>query len=227
MTTPDTVAPAPADVPDLRLPVDPEHGFLRLVVMLTFVLSGVGSYVLLNILLAQVPFINLIAIGVAVVIAMLTTRGVESGLKRRWPSGRVFEIAGDTLRLAAGDRVMREIDGAQHVNVLTWRFTITKRTRVAKGWYVVALALMQDDLYLPLYTFMSPEDFNEFKLNEHFSVLAPSKGPEQPDLRLAGQQRRLRTAEYARWNEGAELTKADFETALAAMQAKFPAWMID
>jgi hypothetical protein len=227
MTTPDTVAPAPAVAPDLRLPVDPEHGLLRLAVMLTFIVSGIGSYILLNVLLAQVPFINLIAIGAAVVIAMLTTRGVENGMKRRWPSGRYFEIAGDTLRLSSGDRVTREIDGSQHVNVLTWRFTINKRTRVAKGWYVVALALMQDDLYLPLYTFMSPEDFNEFALNEHFVVLAPSKSPEQTDLRLAGQQRRLRTAEYARWNEGAELSRADFHTALEAMQSKFAAWMID
>ncbi len=227
MTTPDTVAPAPAVAPDLRLPVDPEHGLLRLAVMFTFIISGIGSYILLNVVFSRIPFINLIAIGGAVVIAMLTTRGIENGLKRRWPSGRFFEIAGDKLRLGAGERVTREIDGAQHVNVLAWRFIITKRTRVAKGWYVVALALMQDDLYLPLYTFMSPEDFNALKLAEHFVSLAPSKSPEQGDLRLAGQQRRLRTAEYARWNEGAELSKSDFNAVLAAMQSKFPAWMID
>jgi hypothetical protein len=227
MTTPDTVATATATEPDLRLPVDPEHGMLRLVVMATFIVSGIGSYLVLNVILSQVPFISLIGIGAAVVIAMVTTRGVEAGLKRRWPSGRAFEIDGNTLRLTTGSQITREIDGSQHVNVLTWRFTISRRTRVAKGWYVVALALMQDDIYLPLYTFMSPEDFNAFALNEHFTVLAPSKSPEQSDLRLAGQQRRLRTAEYARWNEGAELTKADFQTAVTAMQATFPAWMID
>lgn len=199
---------------------------LRLIVMLTFIVSGIGSYILLNLIFVQVPFINLIAIGGAIVIAMLTTRGIESGMKRRWPSGRFFEIAGDKLRLGTGNRITRELDGAQHVNVMTWRFTITKRTRVAKGWYVVALALMQDDLYLPLYTFMSPEDFNALPLAEHFPVLSPAKTKEQGDLRLAGQQRRLRTAEYARWNEGAELTRADFDTVLAALREKFPAWMI-
>lgn len=225
MTTHEIPAPARPAAPELRLQVDPEHGMLRLAVMLTFVVSAIGSYILINIVLAQVAFINVIAIGAAVVIAMLTTRAVENGLKRRWPSGRYFEIDGDKLRLGNSDRVTREIDGAQHVNVLTWRFPITKRTRVPKGWYVVALALMQDDLYLPLYTFMSPEAFNALPLAEEFAVLAPPKKPEQGDLRLAGQQRRLRTAEYARWNEGAELTNDDFNTAVAAMQARFPSWM--
>lgn len=226
MTTTDSLASAPAVAPDLRVPVDPEHGLLRLIVMLTFIISGIGSYLLLNILLGDIPFINLIAIGLAIAIAMLTTRAVESGMKRRWPSGRYFEIAGDKLRLGSGSRITREIDGNQHVNVMAWRFPITKRTRVPKGWYVVALAMMQDDLYLPLYTFMSPEDFDALALAEHFTVLTPSKNKEQGDLRLAGQQRRLRTAEYARWNEGAELTKADFDTVLASLREKFPMWMI-
>lgn len=226
MTMPDTLAPAPVAAPDLRVPVDPEHGLLRLIVMLTFIISGIGSYLLLNIVLGQIPFINLIAIGLAIAIAMLTTRAVESGMKRRWPSGRYFEIAGDKLRLGSGSRVSREIDGSQHVNVMAWRFTITKRTRVPKGWYVVALAMMQDDLYLPLYTFISPEDFEAMPLSEHFTVLTPTKSKEQGDLRLAGQQRRLRTAEYARWNEGAELTKLDFDQVVATLREKFPIWMI-
>ena len=226
MTMPDPLASAPAAAPDIRVPVDPEHGLLRLIVMLTFIVSGIGSYLLLNILLGQIPFINLIAIGLAIVIAMLTTRAVESGMKQRWPSGRYFEIVGDKLRLGNGSRISREIDGSQHVNVMAWRFTITKRTRVPKGWYVVALAMMQDDLYLPLYTFMSPEDFEAMPLADQFPVLTPSKTKEQGDLRLAGQQRRLRTAEYARWNEGAELTKADFDAVLKALQEKFPMWMI-
>lgn len=227
MPTIDSPFPALMTVaPDLRVPVDPEHGLLRLIVMITFLISGIGSYLLLNVVLGEVPFINLISIGLAILIAMLTTRAVESGMKRRWPSGRYFEIAGDKVRLGTGGRVTREIDGSEHVNVMAWRFKITKRTRVPKGWYVVALALMQDDLYLPLYAFMSPEDFDALPLSAQFPTLAPSKGKEQGDLRLAGQQRRLRTAEYARWNEGAELTKSDFEAALATLREKFPTWMI-
>jgi hypothetical protein len=226
MTTPDSLASAPAAAPDLRVPVDPEHGLLRFAVILTFIVSGTGSYFLFNVLLGEIPFINLIAIGLSIAIAVVTTRAVESGMQRRWPSGRYFEIDGQRLRLGSGSRTTREIDGSQHVNVMTWRFTITKRTRVPKGWYVVALAMMQDDLYLPLYTFMSPEDFDAMPLAEHFPVLTPSKTKEQGDLRLAGQQRRLRTAEYARWNEGAELTRADFDTVLAALREKFPMWMI-
>lgn len=226
MTTTDTPVHDLTATSDIRIPVDPEHGLLRFAVILTFAISGFGSYLLLNALLADVPFINIIAIIGAILAAVFLTRTVESGLKRRWPSGRYFEIAGDAIRLGNGSAVTREINGAEHVNVLTWRFTITRRTRVPKGWYVVALALMQDDLYLPIYTFMSPDDFTKMTLNEQFTALTASKDTEKTDLRLAGQQRRLRTAEYARWNEGAEMSTADFEQAIDMLRNRFPAWMI-
>lgn len=226
MTAENTLT-VPSTATGLRLPVDPEHGMLRLLVIVSFVVSGLGTYLLLNTFVGdRIPFMNLISIGMAILMATFITRSVEAGMKRRWPSGRVFEIDGGKIRLKTGDEITREIDGEQHVNLLSWRFTINKRSRVPKGWYVVAVALMQDDLHLPIYAFMSPDDFEAMPHNEHFTVLTPQKESEKDksNLRLAGQQRRLRTAEYARWNEGAEMTKEDFLMALSTLQTSFPAW---
>lgn len=227
MTVTDHTPPAAVSTGVRRWPVDPEHGLLRLAVILTFVGGSILSYIVFTLLFPQGDggAVNLLGVAVAIGIAMLLTRAIEGGLKRRWPSGRVFEIDGSTIRLT-GKGTPTEIDGAQHVNVLTWRFTISRRTRVPKGWFVVALALVQNDLYLPVYTFMSPDEFNSLRLNSHFSTLAPAKQKDKGDLRLAGQQRRLRTAEYARWNDGGELSKDHFIEALDALGREFPAWMI-
>src|SRR5690606_7750457 len=95
---------------------------------------------------------------------------------------------------------------------------------------MVACALEQDDSYLPVYTFMSPEDCDLLKVPNHFTLLTSKK--EQPDqtagktdLRLAGEQRRLHTAENARWLNGAEMTKDDFIRYIRQLQEQFPQWM--
>lgn len=225
MTVTDHASPLAVSTEARRWPVDPEHGMLRLAVILTFILSGIFTYILITLVFPQGEAINLLGVAIAIGAAMLLTRAVEGGLKRRWPSGRTFEIDGPTVRLT-GRGTPTEIDGSQHVNVLAWRFTISRRTRVPKGWFVVALALHQGDIYLPVYTFMSPDEFSRLPLNSHFTMLTPAKREDRGDLRLAGQQRRLRTAEYARWNDGGELSKAHFIEALDALGRAFPAWMI-
>lgn len=220
---PSTAGLMTAPTPDFRAPVDPEHAALRLAIIGTFIGLTLVSYIVLNIVL-QGEGLNIIAMLGALALGIGGMQLIDGFLKRRWPSGRALEIAGDKIRLVLRDHVQNEIDGTQHVNVMMWRFEIKKRARAPKGWYVIALALMQDDIYVPVYTFVSPEDFKMLPFSSQYAKLSPRKEAEQ-DMRLAGQQRRLLNAEAARWNEGAEITKPDFDAYVTQLKNRFPVWM--
>lgn len=207
------------------LTVDPEHSGLRLAVVGVFGISAVILYFVTTRIIPQLSGINIIAAVVALAGATVLTQVIDRLFKQRWPSGRSLRIVEDKVQLVQRDSVQREIDGDQHVNVLMWRFTIAKRTRIPKGWYMVAIALSQDDLYLPVYTFVSPADFDTLPLHKHYMSLQARKKNEAQDLKLAGQQRRLRTAEDARWAEGAEMSKADYERYITRLSQQFPQWL--
>jgi hypothetical protein len=221
-TPPTSASGAPAS-PEFRAPVDPEHAALRLAIVGVFVGLSIVGYLVANAIFQGVGF-NIIALIVALGAGIGGMQVVDGFLKRRWPSGRALEIQGDAIRLTLRGKTQREINGAEHVNVLFWRFEIRKRARAPKGWYVVALALLQDDDYLPAYTFVSPEDYKTMPYSAQYVRLSARKEAET-DMRLAGQQRRLLNAEAARWNEGAEMAKADFDAYVALLKAKFPVWM--
>jgi hypothetical protein len=205
------------------LSVDPEHAGLRLAIVGLFIATAVILYTVIGLLTPAAEGINLLAVGGGLAGAAIMTQVADGFFKQRWKSGRVLRIVGDKIQLAVKDKVQREIDGSQHVNVLLWRFEINKRTRIPKGWYMIALALQQDDLYLPIYTFVSPEDYNTLAYNKQYVML--QKQPDEKDMRLAGQQRRLRMAEDARWIEGGEMSKDDYVTYVNRLRHQFPEWM--
>lgn len=219
-----TDQPTAPDTPSAPLvyPVDPEHASLRFALLITFFALAAIGYGLVAAFVPQSGF-NIIALVGGFVLAALVIQVVDRGLKARWPSGRTVEISDEGVRLALRGVTQRQITPDEPVNVVQWRFTITKRARAPKGWYVVALALQQDDLYLPVYTFMPPAEFEQFEGNAAYEPLTSMKQP--TDMRLAGQERRLRNAESARWYEGAEMTKDHFAAYVAALKARYPQWM--
>jgi hypothetical protein len=152
----------------------------------------------------------------------------ERLLKPRWKSNRFVHLSQDSLHIQAGEKKRQEIDPNQQTNVYMWRFEVRRRTRVPKGWYVVAAALEQDDIYLPVYTVTSPEGFEVFDMAGHFTPLKSKKELDADgsgDLRLAGHQRRLLIAESARDLEGVEMSVDDFKVYLNWLQTNFPKWM--
>ena len=207
--------------------VDTEHGALRLTIMFIFIAGWVVAYIVLNALIPN-QGLNVIAMIGSFVITAVTTQQLERVLKQRWPSGRTIQLDQSSIKL--NDKANgQQIDAEKQVNVLLWRFAIKRRARVPKGWYMVACALEQNENYLPVYTFMSPDDFDALKTN-HFTLLISQKETEKAeakrtDLRLMGEQRRLHTAESARWMNGAEMTKVDFVNYVRALQEQFPQWM--
>ncbi|MBZ0304159.1 MAG: hypothetical protein K8J31_30770, partial [Anaerolineae bacterium] len=173
--------------------------------------------------------LNILAVIIGFVLTAAVTQQIEKMLKIRWPSGRAVQIHDRHIQIVKRAKVEHEIDASQRVNVLLWRFKITRRSRVPKGWYMIACALEQDDHYVPVYTFISPADFDALKANPHFPLLQSKKEMKADsgysDMRLAGEQRRLHTAENIRWMDGAEMTTEDFKTFLRSLQEQFPQWM--
>jgi hypothetical protein len=218
------------EAPSLTIPVDPEHGALRLSVTAMFLFFLVAGYIAANMII-RVEGINIIAVLLALVGAWLLTNLIENQLKRRWPSGRSVQVDEQGVRIVSKGRVEADINGQLQVNPLGWRFPIKKRTRVPKGWFVVAMALEQEGNYVAVYSFMSPEAFQKMPLASHFTLLpSPNELKKsqsgERDLRLAGQYRRLFSAEQIRWMSGAEMTNSDFEMYMARLQVLYPKWML-
>lgn len=196
----------------LRFSVDPEHSGLRLAVILS--LFGLAALIFVFITLLLPGLGALIALFVSLGIGYLAASLLERQLKRRWPSGRVLELDVRAARLLRKTDVEMQIDGGLRVDVLCWRFEVRGRGRVPRGWYMVACALQQGDKAISAYTFMPQRRFEALAGHERFTVLSPARetrGQPGSDMRLAGEQRRLKDAEYRRWQAGAELTPDDFE----------------
>jgi hypothetical protein len=207
--------------------VDAEHSGLRVSIVFIFIGIWAAIFVVLNTLIAS-EGVNILAMVVSFAATALLTQQVEKLLKTRWPSGRAVRVEPNQISIVKRNQVQHEIDPAQRVNVLLWRFKIARRSRVPKGWYMVACALEQEDHYIPVYTFMSPSDFDNLNATQHFSLLQSRKELEKEgrdNMRLAGEQRRLHTAENIRWMEGAEMTTDDFKQFIIRLQEQFPQWM--
>lgn len=192
------------------IPVDVEHNGLRLVVALVFVVAGIALYVVMAALIPA-EVLNLLAILGALLGAAGIAYLTETQLKRRWQSGKSIKISRHVVALhqpRQADAITLNPDQAL---TLRWRFRIERRSRVPKGWYMVAAALEQDDKHITVYTLMSPQGYAAFDPDGRFTALEKTKeSGDAGSLRLAGEQRRLHRAESLRWHEGVEMTNDDF-----------------
>ncbi len=213
----------------LTLAVDSEHGALRLSVVVLFIITWIISYSITNALISNEGF-NLIAIIVAFVVSALIARASEKTLQQRWPSGRNVEMDENGVRVLVKGTIQNDIHASEPFSVLLWRFQTKRRSRVPKGWFVIACALEQDDNYLSVYTFAPPDQAESLQQKYRFTTLASekdasAKDTRQDSLRFAGEQRRLRLAETFRWNHGAEMSPQDFEQFLSRIDGQFSQWM--
>ena len=213
----------------LTIPVDKEHGGIRLVVIIVFVGTWIAGFFLVNMLLSGTG-ISLLSIIIAFGIAYGASAGLEAILKRRWPSGRVVQVEHDGVKLIKKGTLQKEMMSEDPVSVILWSFTVSKRARVPKGWSMLGCALEYEGEYLAVYGFLSPAQVEAFELAPNFKKLVGKrKQADVPgvrdDLRIAGEQRRLRDAEAHRWIEGAEMQADDLITYVKRIQSQFPEWM--
>lgn len=211
---------------NLHIPVDKEHAGIRSAGCAIFAGVTLFSYLLISVLLPQLAFLGAI---LALVIGAGATHLADRQLKARWPSGRFVNVREDGVHISRQGKLERGIDPQKQTNVLLWYFEVPRATRVPKGWYVIACALEQDGTMIPTYTFCPPDEFDKLPLTGQYVKLMRKKEVERAEsereMRLAGQQRRLHTAEYDRSLAGAEMERQHFEQYLRALQERFAEWM--
>ncbi len=214
----------PGEMPSLEFEVDKEHSGVRMLGCLTFFISAIGSYLIINTI---IPNGGLITLGAALAIAVALTYGADHLSKTYWPSNRAIQFIDDVILLVKGNQVQGEIDAAQNVNLLQWHFEARRHPRVPKGWYVVANALEQDGEYIVSYSIASPADFDALPLSRLSQKYQrkKKKKDDSRDLREAGSQRRIAQAEFHRGEFGAELSLEDYHAYLDYLADTYTSWM--
>lgn len=206
--------------------IDPEPGAVRLGVVVIFIVGFVGGFLLISQIfgLEGCSILGIFGgLGIAVVLMLIA----ENLLKKVWQSNRRLVLEDERMAFEFAGDERRAINPAQTINVTAWRFTTKRRTRVPKGWYMIAINFEQDDIYLPVYTLMPPEDFDKLEFKDTFFELTGSRKDleNEEDLRLAGKKRRILMAETARSIDGVEMRPEDFIMFIESLRKNFTRWM--
>lgn len=226
----DTPLSSPADARSIR--IDAEHFSVRFwVPVLAIVLTAAIHFTGMS-LLGQAfgdstdPACIMLPADFVILITLAFV--IERALKRLMPSRRTAHLSNETLRItdARHDPPRHfELHWNKTLNVIAWRFRVRRRTRVPKGWYCMALQLLQDEQDAILYTFMPQEEAEAVSGYAQFVRLRPRKETESnTDLSAVAEQRRLLKLEDARWEDGAEISRDDFRALLARIEQHVPGW---
>ncbi len=222
----------PAHPTERTLKIDTEHALIRVLLPVLTVGAVVGTHIgglrlLGHILPARYdPLCVLLPLDVVVLIGggML----FERILKELWPLRRQAVLGEHALVLTDRrhdpPRITR-ITWDRRVNARAWRFTVKRPGRIPRGWYCMALHLLQDENEAIFYTFMSRKEAEKLPDYAHFVRLRPRKETlSNPDLDAVAEQRRLLKLENARWEDGAEVSREDFDAILSALRRHVEMW---
>lgn len=225
-------------IPEATLHLDPDHIGLRLVVLLTLFVSGMLGFATIRELLrlsnGRLPdYTFIVSCAGAIPIALVSIWVVEIVLKRIWHSGRRIEL--DETGIAFVDKEDEAIsfDWQDNLSIRQWTFDLAGYTRVGqerqmpKRWVCLSTELFDENASIIVYTFLSrrasldylegPLPYQEINPRLVYetslqSRLGPPKRPIIPDEVLMGKNGRYWAAEQRRWQDGHQLTQADYKT---------------
>ncbi len=157
----------------------------------------------------------------AMLLAQPVARWGERLLIARWPSGRAVQLGAGALTLHEKSGAVR-IDLRQKVNYWRWRFVIrrTRGGRVPNGHACMAARLAQNEAAVSVYAFLSPKQTEALAARYPFYELRAPSDKDRP--LLGGRDAMYLAAEKARWESGAEVDPADFETLLDYLAGSVP-----
>ena len=226
-----TTHPDPSGATERQIAIDAEHFAVRFWVPVLALIFAVMVHFVATALVQRFvedtsPLCLVVPLDVLAFVG--ATFALERLLKRYAPSRRSATLSEQALVVTdqrhSPARVTR-IDWERTVNVKSWRFVVRRRTRVPKGWYCMALHLLQDDDDVILYTFMSPQEAEQVPGYASFTRLRPRKETlSDTGLNAAAEQRRLLRLEDQRWQDGAEISADDFRAVLALVRRFVPGW---
>jgi hypothetical protein len=216
---------APVDGRELR--ADRFHAGVRLAALLGWLGSVVVVFLLLRLAVTLITgrapagagsvVVGVFALGLAWPLAWL----IERYSVRAWPSGRAASLLPGRLRWRDGGRVA-DLDLRDKVNYWRWRFEVRGRRggRVPNGYSVMAVRLIQGDTVVSLFAFVPPAAATALAAHYPFYELRRTK--DEGKVALGGRDAIYLAAENERWEAGAELTPADFETLIAHLAESIP-----
>lgn len=224
----------PVELTESRsLPVDIEHGGIRLALPILTVVGLVLGYGITSAVLTALNAdiaIGCISFLAAIAMALAAATIGDYVLKRVWPSGRklVVDLQGIVLedRRKGRSKDIR-LRWDQRINPLSWRFKVSRGSaRVQKGWIMLGLKLLQDEEDLTMYTFMPAKDAEALPAYGLFTALASRHELESDKLPLRekSEQRRLLKAEQDRWEDGAEIRREDFPFLIQTLTEHIKGW---
>jgi hypothetical protein len=213
--------------------VDRGHGGVRLIVLLVLIATFAAVALILNPLLKLLEMDDLLRLVIIVAagftLSYVVTTTIEKWLRRVWPSGRTLAVSERALTLRERNGASSTLAWNEPVSVTSWSFVITtRRTAIPRGWYCVALRLVQGDKSIKPYTFLKPKDAEDMPAWHAFEQLVPRKKGFRQDSdhmeRLIESQLNLRLAERERWEDGAEMDSADFIELVKAVAGNVSSW---
>lgn len=212
--------------------IDSEHFSIRfLLPILTIVLVilvHIGGMTLIDDVIKSANPLCLVLPADLVVLLFGSTL-IERLLKAALPSRRTAVLSHNGLTITDARRNPPEessIDWSLPFNVRAWRFSISRRgRRVPRGWYCMAIQLLQDETEMIVYTFMPQQEAEDAVGYSQFVRLRPrNETQSNTDLNTVAEQRRLLKLEDARWEDGAEMDRKDFSAVLGHVQRVLPDW---
>lgn len=214
--------------------LDITHTGIRLAVLLTMAgMTVAGAFLIIPAIarllnLPEAATLCVSALG-GIALGLGTGWGLETLLKRVWPSGRSLLVSADGIMLHNRSAEPIHLAWSKRLNVLSWHFVIREgRAWVPRGWYCVACRLTQEDNVITLYAFMKPSQAQAMPRWASFEQLlsrkrAPKKG-EEHHLKQVSEQGQLRAAEKDRWAEGVEMSPQDFISLVTDLDKRVTHW---
>jgi hypothetical protein len=213
--------------------LDNNHLGVRVAVLIAMLAGFVGGLVgipaLIHLLGLQGSYWSLLTLAGALGLAFLLSWLAEVGLPRVWPSGRVMQVDGNGVSIRGGGLSPVDITWDKPIDIWSWCFAVNdRRAWIPRGWYCVALRLLQDGQVISPYTFLKPGDAQALPYRNSFEELISQKYASKPGqehlAQFVAEQDHLRAAEAQRWDDGVEMRPADFSDLLGVLDGREDNW---